>query len=187
MTIDLHNLDITYPVFVSWLGSFGLLCCLIVIYYIINNKISEFGFEYKKLISIFWLMYTMDMMGATFYYFCTDYTPKVLRPFNLAADFITIIYCLTAPLVKDNLILHILIIIFRDACMAVSADLIRIYSRPDNEHNCKRIANLNGSVHKSGLMYYVYTFKTPIIRGVVEHYAVQYFLLMSVIDGLFLY
>merc|ERR1719238_2085640 len=97
--------------------------------------------------------------------------------FGLFDDILAILYTMMLPLTAPTMVGHVALSTFRDTNYATFADIFRIYFWPDNEHNRKRVANVQNIVERYGNEIWVQMLKTPFFRGIIGYYCVEWFIL----------
>jgi len=103
--------------------------------------------------------------------------PVQIRILAFFDDCVSVMFTLLLPAVHGHMMQHIALSAIRDTNMAVFADIFRLYLWPDNEHNRKRVANVQNITDKYGIQVWVQLFKTPFVRGFIGYYCVEWFIL----------
>lgn len=134
------------------------------------------GSNLPTILAIYATCYLLDFTTKTVQKVVSTHNPVQLRASGLFDDCIAIFFTLLLPTANNSMLFHIALSSMRDTNVATFADLFRLYFWPDNEHNRKRVANLQNIINKYGLVIWVQMLKTPFVRGFIGYYCVEWFI-----------
>jgi sterol desaturase/sphingolipid hydroxylase (fatty acid hydroxylase superfamily) len=138
---------------------------------------KEFGSNLSSIFTILGTCYILDFITKSILNIISSKNPVQIRLSSFFDDCVSIFFTLLLPTVHGNMLKHIALSSIRDTNIATFADIFRLYFWPDNEHNRKRVANVQNIVERYGNTIWIQMLKTPFFRGVIGYYCVEWFIL----------
>jgi len=164
----------TYETFLWVLAAGNTSIFLSILYPVFFDK--SFGSNLPTIFAYMATCYFLDFVTKTVQQAISTKNPVQIRLSGFFDDCASVIFTLLLPLVGHSMLFHVALSSMRDTNIATFADIFRLYFWPDNEHNRKRVANLQNIVNKYGIEIWMQMLKTPFFRGFIGYYCVEWFI-----------